>query len=114
MKITRLEVIKVKPRWMFLKMYTDTDIVGLGEPVLEGHCNSVEAVIKEFEEYLIGKDPMQIEHHLQAMYRGGFYRGGSDYSRGQFVFYGCRSLTTPRPNATESSSAANSRPAPRR
>ena len=76
MKITRLEVIKVKPRWMFLKMHTDTDIYGLGEPVLEGHCTSVEAVIKEFEEYLIGKDPMQIEHHLQALYRGGFYRGG--------------------------------------
>ena len=76
MKITKLEVIKVKPRWMFLKMYTDTDLVGLGEPVLEGHCNAVEAVIKEFEEYLIGKDPMQIEHHVQALYRGGFYRGG--------------------------------------
>ncbi len=76
MKITKLELIKVKPRWMFLKMYTDTDIVGLGEPVLEGHCNAVEAVIKEFEEYLIGKDPMMIEHHLQALYRGGFYRGG--------------------------------------
>lgn len=76
MKITKLEVIKVKPRWMFLKMYTDTDIYGLGEPVLEGHCNSVEAVIREYEEYLIGKDPMQIEHHIQALYRGGFYRGG--------------------------------------
>lgn len=76
MKITRLELLKVKPRWMFLKMYTDTDIYGLGEPVLEGHCTSVEAVIKEFEEYLIGKDPMQIEHHVQALYRGGFYRGG--------------------------------------
>ena len=60
MKITRLEVIKVKPRWMFLKMYTDADIVGLGEPVLEGHCTSVEALIKEFEEYLIGKS-----HFLQ-------------------------------------------------
>lgn len=76
MKITRLETIKVKPRWMFLKMYTDTDLVGLGEPVLEGHCTAVEAVIKEFEDYLIGKDPMQIEHHVQALYRGGFYRGG--------------------------------------
>lgn len=76
MKITRLEVIKVKPRWMFLKMHTDTDIYGLGEPVLEGHCTSVESVIKEFEEYLIGKDPLMIEHHVQAMYRGGFYRGG--------------------------------------
>lgn len=76
MKITKLECIKVKPRWMFLKMYTDCDIIGWGEPVLEGHCLSVEAVIKEFEEYLIGKDPMQIEHHVQALYRGGFYRGG--------------------------------------
>lgn len=76
MKITRLEVIKVKPRWMFLKLHTDKDIIGLGEPVLEGHCNSVEAVLHEFEEYLIGKDPMMIEHHVQALYRGGFYRGG--------------------------------------
>ena len=76
MKITKLELIKVKPRWMFLKMYTDTDTVGLGEPVLEGHCTAVEAVVREFEEYLIGKDPMMIEHHMQAMYRGGFYRGG--------------------------------------
>ncbi len=76
MKITRLELIKVKPRWMFLKMYTDTDLYGLGEPILEGHATAVEAVVKEFEDYLIGKDPMQIEHHIQALYRGGFYRGG--------------------------------------
>ena len=76
MKITKLEVLKVRPRWMFLKVYTDEGIVGLGEPVLEGHCTSVEAVLKEFEEYLIGKDPMQIENHVQALYRGGFYRGG--------------------------------------
>ena len=76
MKITKLELLKVRPRWMFLKMYTDTDLVGLGEPVLEGHCTSVEAVVREFEDYLIDKDPMQIEHHVQALYRGGFYRGG--------------------------------------
>ncbi len=76
MKITKIELINVKPRWMFLKMYTDKDIIGLGEPVLEGHNKSVEAVVREFEDYLIGKDPMQIEHHVQALYKGGFYRGG--------------------------------------
>ena len=76
MKITKLEIIKVRPRWMFLRMHTDAGLTGLGEPVLEGHCNAVEAVLREFEEYLIGKDPMQIEHHVQALYRGGFYRGG--------------------------------------
>ena len=41
MKITKLELIKVKPRWMFLKMYTDSDIYGLGEPILEGHSNAL-------------------------------------------------------------------------
>ncbi len=76
MKITKLEIIHVKPRWTFLKMHTDKGIIGLGEPVLEGHSTSVEAVVREYESYLIGKDPLQIEHHLQAMYRGGFYRGG--------------------------------------
>ncbi|MBE7047337.1 MAG: galactonate dehydratase [Ruminococcaceae bacterium] len=76
MKITKLELFHVKPRWMFLKMYTDTDIVGWGEPVLEGHCKAVESLIHEYEEYLIGKDPLMIEHHVQALYRGGFYRGG--------------------------------------
>lgn len=76
MKITRIELINIKPRWMILKMYTDTDIIGLGEPVLEGHNKSVEAVVREFEDYLIGKDPMQIENHIQALYKGGFYRGG--------------------------------------
>lgn len=76
MKITKLELIHVKPRWMFLKMYTDTDLIGLGEPVLEGHCKAVEAMVREYEEYLIGKDPRQIEHHMQALYKGGFYRGG--------------------------------------
>jgi len=77
MKITKLEILHVKPRWTFLKMYTDIDgLIGLGEPVLEGHSTSVEAVVKEYEEFLIGKDPRQVEHLVQAMYRGGFYRGG--------------------------------------
>lgn len=76
LKITKLEYIHVKPRWAILKMYTDKDIIGLGEPVLEGHNKAVEAIIKEYEDYLIGKDPMQIEHNVQALYKGGFYRGG--------------------------------------
>ncbi|NPV54101.1 MAG: galactonate dehydratase [Firmicutes bacterium] len=76
MKITRLKLTMVKPRWMFLEMYTDKDIIGYGEPILEGHAHAVAAVVHELEDYLIGKDPRTIEHHWQAMYRGGFYRGG--------------------------------------
>ena len=38
MRITRLETLFVKPRWMFLKVHTDEGIVGLGEPALEGRA----------------------------------------------------------------------------
>jgi len=76
MKITRLELIHVKPRWLFLKMHTDEGIVGYGEPVVEGRAQTVAAAVRELERYLIGQDPRRIEHHWQAMYRDAFYRGG--------------------------------------
>lgn len=76
MKIVKLETIPVKPRWMFLKMYTDEGIIGLGEPVLEGHTQAVAAVVAEFSEFLIGQDPLRTEHLWQCLYKGSFYRGG--------------------------------------
>ena len=47
MKITRLEVIKVKPRWMFLKMHTDTDIYGLGERKIEKYGEFIVRTIED-------------------------------------------------------------------
>ncbi|NMB24113.1 MAG: galactonate dehydratase [Firmicutes bacterium] len=76
MKITGLELFKVPPRWLFLKVSTDAGIVGWGEPVVEGRAETVKAAVLELEEFLIGKDPRRIEDLWQAMYRGGFYRGG--------------------------------------
>jgi galactonate dehydratase len=34
LNITKLELIHVRPRWLFLKMHTDEEIVGYGEPIL--------------------------------------------------------------------------------
>jgi galactonate dehydratase len=76
MKITKLETFHVRPRWLFLKIHTDEGIVGYGEPVLEGRARTVETAVNELAGYLVGKDPLRIEHHWQAMYRGSFYRGG--------------------------------------
>ncbi len=75
-KITRLETILVKPRWLFLKIHTDAGIVGLGEPVTEGRALTCATAIKEIEPYLVGKDPRAVVHHWQAIYRHAFYRGG--------------------------------------
>jgi galactonate dehydratase len=76
LKITKLETFLVKPRWLFLKVHTDAGLVGLGEPILEGRAQTCAAAVKEVEPYLVGKDPRQVVHHWQAIYRHAFYRGG--------------------------------------
>lgn len=76
LKITKLETLLIKPRWLFLKVHTNAGIVGLGEPIVEGRAMTVATAVKEIEPYLIGKDPRQVVHHWQAIYRHAFYRGG--------------------------------------
>ena len=43
---------------------------------MEGRAETVKSAVEELEDLLIGKDPRRIEDLWQAMYRGGFYRGG--------------------------------------
>src|SRR5438093_5520324 len=76
LKITRLETFLVKPRWLFLKIHTDVGIVGLGEPILEGRAKTCASAVEEIAPYLIGRDPRNVVHHWQAIYRHAFYRGG--------------------------------------
>ncbi len=76
MKITKMELFKVPPRWLFLKIETDEGITGWGEPIVENRADTVRTAVEEMSEYLIGKDPMRIEDHLQVFMHGVFYRGG--------------------------------------
>jgi galactonate dehydratase len=76
LKVTKLETILVKPRWLFLKIHTNAGIVGLGEPVTEGRALTCATAVKEVEPYLVGKDPRAVQQHWQAIYRHAFYRGG--------------------------------------
>ncbi|MEO8426734.1 MAG: galactonate dehydratase [Verrucomicrobiota bacterium] len=76
LKVTKLETFLVKPRWLFLKVHTNAGIVGLGEPIVEGRALTCAEGVKEVEPYLVGKDPRQVVHHWQAIYRHAFYRGG--------------------------------------
>ncbi len=76
MRISRFELFKVKPRWLFLKIETDNGLCGWGEPIVEGRADTVRTAVEEMMEYLVGKDPRRIEDHWQTLYRGAFYRGG--------------------------------------
>lgn len=76
MKITKLTLYKVPPRWLFLKIETDEGYIGWGEPVVEGKAETVASAVKEMGDYIIGLDPRNIEDIWQMLYRAGFYRGG--------------------------------------
>ncbi|WP_300514972.1 galactonate dehydratase [Aliiroseovarius sp.] len=76
MKITGLTTYVVPPRWLFLRIDTDAGLTGWGEPVLEGHAETLAAKIDEFADALIGRDPRHVEDIWQMLYRNGCYRGG--------------------------------------
>jgi len=75
--ISRVETFAVAPRWLFVRIETDTGIVGWGEGSLEGNSDIVRTAIEQFGGYLVGRDPALIEDHWQVLTKGGFYRGGA-------------------------------------
>ena len=77
MKIAKIEQFFPLPRIRLVKVTTDNDLVGWGETTLEGKPKSVHAAVEELGDYLIGKDPLRIEHHWQHIYRSAFFRGGN-------------------------------------
>lgn len=76
MKINRIELFKVPPRWLFLKMTTQDGTTGWGEPIVEGKADTVATAVREMCEDVIGKSAWNIEDMWQRLYRGNFYRGG--------------------------------------
>ncbi|MBT3480723.1 MAG: galactonate dehydratase, partial [Opitutales bacterium] len=80
LKITDLRTFLVNSgndeNFVYVKIYTNQGITGLGEGTMTGKALTVEAAIKEHKRYLIGKDPTEIERLWQAMFRGPRYRGG--------------------------------------
>ncbi|MBV7334450.1 galactonate dehydratase [Chloroflexi bacterium TSY] len=77
MKIAQIDQYFPRPRMRLVKITTDTGIEGWGENTLEGKPLSTMAAIDELADYLIGKDPLRIEHHWQHIYRSAFFRGGN-------------------------------------
>ncbi|MBT4504551.1 MAG: D-galactonate dehydratase, partial [Gemmatimonadetes bacterium] len=77
MKIAKIEQFFPRQRMRLIKISTDTGLSGWGETTLEGKPKSTMGAVEELAGYLIGKDPLRIEHHWQQIYRSAFFRGGS-------------------------------------
>ncbi|MBI3695283.1 MAG: galactonate dehydratase [Acidobacteria bacterium] len=81
-KVTNMKAIGVsltpdsdRP-YVFVRIETDQGVVGWGEATLEGKAGAVLAAVGDFREFIVGQDPMKVEHHWQSMYVHTFYRAG--------------------------------------
>ena len=74
MKIERVESI-LAGKSQIVRVITDAGLIGVGQSACWGYLEATDAVVKKFADYLVGKDPLDIEHHWQYMYRMGPFRG---------------------------------------
>src|SRR5438093_12330405 len=74
MKIADLEWMQVG-RWHFLLVHTEEGITGLGEGGVHGYPEAIGGVLQAWKPYLLGQDPLRIEHHWQFLYRNSHFRG---------------------------------------
>lgn len=80
MKITDIKTFAVdcfRTNWVFVKVYTDEGIDGVGEATLEYKEKALIGAVEHIKEYLLGKDPRNIEDHWHKIYRDAYWRGGA-------------------------------------
>ena len=60
---------------VFVRLTTDTGVQGVGESTAFAFPRAVDEVVKSFEKYLIGINPMDVEKHWLVLYRALGWRG---------------------------------------
>jgi galactonate dehydratase len=77
-KITDVKVIRTQgahANWTFVKLYTDSGLTGVGESSIERHDVVVAKALESFKEFLVGKDPFDIEFIWNSLYKQTFWYG---------------------------------------
>jgi galactonate dehydratase len=76
MKITDVRTLLID-KYMFVQIVTDEGFTGLGESGTWAYLEASAGAVEAFKRYLIGQDPLRIEHHWQYMYRSFHFRGAA-------------------------------------
>ena len=74
MKIDKIESFFIGNGYV-VRIHTDTGISGVGQTACWGYPEAVDSIVSTFKKYLIGQNPLRIEHHWQYLYRMGPFRG---------------------------------------
>lgn len=80
MKVTDIKTFTVdcfRTNWVFVKVYTDEGIDGVGEATLEYKEKALIGAVEHIRSYLVGKDPRDVEKHYHDIYRDAYWRGGA-------------------------------------
>jgi len=80
MKIVGLKVFVAnvsRTNLVFVKLYTDGGIDGVGEATLEWQTPVVVAAIEQPERALIGQDPFDVERIIEFLHRESYWRTGA-------------------------------------
>lgn len=76
MKVAKIEQFRLRHRCQLVRVTTDSGIEGWGETTLEGKLGSAWAAVEEAAGFVVGQDPLRVEHIWQSLYRSAFNRGG--------------------------------------
>ena len=76
MKITDVKVLRAN-RAVYCQIETDAGITGLGESGAWGFLEASAQAILTMRGYLLDKNPLDIEHHWQYLYRFSHFRGAA-------------------------------------
>ena len=74
MKIDKIESFAIG-NGNLVRILTDNGLIGWGNTACWGYPEAVGRIVKIFEEYLVGENPLRIEHHWQYLYRMSPFRG---------------------------------------
>jgi galactonate dehydratase len=78
----KITAIKPYPVWvghrnqLIVKVETDEGIFGWGESGLSGREKAVVGAVEHFAQFLVGKNPFDIGHIWQLLYRSPYFEGG--------------------------------------
>ncbi len=66
-----------RTNFVFVKLYTDEGIEGVGEATLEWKTGTVVAALEELERVLVGQNPFAVDAIVERLHRDSYWRTGA-------------------------------------
>ena len=66
--------------WVVVSVHTDAGVSGIGEATFWAQPSATVEVVNRFKTYLIGQDPLEIDHHSLYLYRSAYFRSPAIYA----------------------------------